>query len=154
MPRLLRRAHLGDEALRLHLSECIQASHRTHTLIGKAVFLPWVASRSADVYEFSTETLFFGRQDSMQRSALLPLHQYMLDNGLDPSRLRLLELGCGTGRFHTFIKVGAHAYAALLVDCGRLRLVAGKRLLLCWVCLFLNQSHRVVEWPALRVVCL
>ena len=57
------------------------------------------------MYEFSTETLFFGRQDSMQRTSLVPLHEYIRDLGLDPSQLKLLEVNCGTGRFHTFIKV-------------------------------------------------
>lgn len=37
----------------------------------------WLSSRSAAVYEFSTETLFFGRQDSMQRTCLLPIADYM-----------------------------------------------------------------------------
>lgn len=37
----------------------------------------WLSARSAQVYEFSTETLFFGRQDSMQRTNLLPIHDFM-----------------------------------------------------------------------------
>jgi hypothetical protein len=61
--------------------------------------------RSADVYEFSTETLFFGRQDAMQRTTLLPLAEHIRGRGLDPAMLRVAEVGCGTGRFHTFIKV-------------------------------------------------
>jgi hypothetical protein len=61
--------------------------------------------RSASIYEFSTETLFFGRQDAMQRSALVPLAQHIRDNGLDPGSMRVMEACCGTGRFHTFLKV-------------------------------------------------
>jgi hypothetical protein len=57
------------------------------------------------VYEFSTETLFFGRQDAMQRTTLLPLVDYIRARGLDPARMQVAEVGCGTGRFHTFIKV-------------------------------------------------
>lgn len=64
----------------------------------------WLSSRSADVYEFSTETLFFGRQDAMQRTALLPLADFIRSRGLDPARMTVAEVGCGTGRFHTFIK--------------------------------------------------
>eukprot|EP00775_Hariotina_reticulata_P007520 gene7520-7731_t len=64
----------------------------------------WLSSRSASIYEFSTEALFFGRQDAMQRTALLPLADYIRDQGLDPSVMTLLEVSCGTGRFHTFIK--------------------------------------------------
>ena len=33
----------------------------------------WLSADSADVYETSTETLFLGRQDAMQRATLLPL---------------------------------------------------------------------------------
>lgn len=62
--------------------------------------------RSADVYEFSTETLFFGRQDAMQRTTLLPLVDFIRSRGMDPASMTVAEVGCGTGRFHTFIKVG------------------------------------------------
>jgi hypothetical protein len=58
------------------------------------------------VYEFSTETLFFGRQDAMQRTTLLPVADYIRSKGLDPASMTIAEVGCGTGRFHTFIKVG------------------------------------------------
>jgi hypothetical protein len=34
----------------------------------------WMASKSAQVYETSTENLFLGRQDAMQRLSLQPLH--------------------------------------------------------------------------------
>merc|ERR1712238_588997 len=40
----------------------------------------WMSQKSADVYETSTETLFLGRQDAMQRSALGPLVQFSRDN--------------------------------------------------------------------------
>ena len=33
--------------------------------------------RSADAYEFSTEALFFGRQDAMQRASLAPIADYV-----------------------------------------------------------------------------
>ncbi len=55
------------------------------------------------MYDFSTETLFVGRQDAMQRTALLPLAEFMA--GRSQSGTRLLEIAAGTGRFHTFIKV-------------------------------------------------
>lgn len=48
--------------------------------------------------------------------SLLPLHDYIVGGGRDPAGLTLLEVGCGTGRFHTFVKVGAAA--------GRLRCYA------------------------------
>lgn len=63
---------------------------------------------SAKVYEFSTETLFFGRQDAMQRTTLVPISEYVASRaGATPSsEMRLLEIACGTGRLHTYIKVG------------------------------------------------
>ena len=36
----------------------------------------WLSSKSAEVYEVSTETLFLGRQDAMQRTALVPLAEW------------------------------------------------------------------------------
>lgn len=57
------------------------------------------------MYEFSTETLFFGRQDAMQRTTLLPLVDFIRSRGMDPAKVTVAEVGCGTGRFHTFIKV-------------------------------------------------
>lgn len=35
----------------------------------------WFSSDSAKVYEASTESLFLGRQDAMQRSTLVPISQ-------------------------------------------------------------------------------
>ena len=56
----------------------------------------WLSADSADVYETSTETLFLGRQDAMQRATLLPLA------GKKPSKI--LEVACGTGRVGTFAR--------------------------------------------------
>ena len=36
-----------------------------------------MSQRSAQVYETSTETLFVGRQDAMQRLTLLPVAEFM-----------------------------------------------------------------------------
>jgi ubiquinone/menaquinone biosynthesis C-methylase UbiE len=65
----------------------------------------WMSSDSANVYETSTETLFLGRQDAMQRTALIPLVEYANKNkGTLGRPLRILEIGCGTGRFLTFAR--------------------------------------------------
>jgi SAM-dependent methyltransferase len=65
----------------------------------------WLSEQSAKVYEVSTETLFLGRQDAMQRQALVPLAGFMRGRpGRAGAGTRLLELACGTGRFATFIK--------------------------------------------------
>ncbi|KAL4419508.1 hypothetical protein ABPG77_002294 [Micractinium sp. CCAP 211/92] len=62
----------------------------------------WLSASSAKVYETSTETLFVGRQDAMQRSTLVPLADFM--RGKDASQLQALEVAAGTGRFATFVK--------------------------------------------------
>jgi hypothetical protein len=62
----------------------------------------WMSSRSADVYETSTEVLFVGRQDSMQRTTLVPMSEFMA--GKDTSQIKALEIAAGTGRFATFVK--------------------------------------------------
>eukprot|EP00892_Ulva_mutabilis_P005100 jgi/Ulvmu1/2962/UM015_0002.1 len=36
----------------------------------------WFSSQSADAYEVTTESLFFGRQDAMQRGTLLAMNRY------------------------------------------------------------------------------
>jgi len=69
----------------------------------------WMSQESANVYETSTESLFLGRQDAMQRTALVPLVQFCKEhsqsNQVGTTRpLRVLEVACGTGRFLTFAR--------------------------------------------------
>lgn len=72
----------------------------------------WMSSDSASRYEFATETLFVGRQDAMQRGILASL----ADNGPLSSCCRALEVGAGTGRFHTFFKDNYPFSHSTLVD--------------------------------------
>jgi len=73
----------------------------------------WMSTKSANVYETSTETLFLGRQDSMQRTSLPPImalakklqKQSKKKGQKTKSRpMRVLEVACGTGRFMTFVR--------------------------------------------------
>ena len=59
----------------------------------------WLSSDSAKLYETSTETLFLGRQDSMQRLALYPMRSWAATDDF-----KLLEVACGTGRLNTFLR--------------------------------------------------
>lgn len=59
----------------------------------------WLSKASADVYEVSTETLFIGRQDAMQRLALEGMRE-LTGTGGSPV---IVELGAGTGRLATFV---------------------------------------------------
>lgn len=62
----------------------------------------WFSAESAKVYESSTETLFVGRQDAMQRATLVPFAKFM--EGRTEASTKVLEVACGTGRFHTFLR--------------------------------------------------
>merc|ERR1712238_408634 len=72
----------------------------------------WMSTDSANVYETSTETLFLGRQDSMQRTTLPPIMGLLLSKEkmikkqqrLQQRPMRVLEVACGTGRFLTFVR--------------------------------------------------
>lgn len=63
----------------------------------------WMSSQSAQKYEVSTEALFLGRQDSMHRTVLRVLGDGA-PNVMCTENQRVLELGCGTGRQHTFVR--------------------------------------------------
>ena len=55
----------------------------------------WLSARSARLYDFSVELLFGGLADVMRRMALPPL----LQGARRVPRPRVLDIGCGTGRF-------------------------------------------------------
>jgi ubiquinone/menaquinone biosynthesis C-methylase UbiE len=64
----------------------------------------WMSKKSANVYETSTETLFLGRQDAMQRTSLKPLVELSNKLKAEGRPMRILEVACGTGRFMTFVR--------------------------------------------------
>jgi ubiquinone/menaquinone biosynthesis C-methylase UbiE len=55
----------------------------------------WLSTRSADLYDLEVEALFAGTGDVMRRRALAPLADALHGR----SRPRVLDIGCGTGRF-------------------------------------------------------
>lgn len=69
---------------------------------------------AADIYETSTETLFLGKQDAMQRQTLVPLHYHMHSKPAGGAGMKCLEVACGTGRFATFIKVCLSSFCEAL----------------------------------------
>ena len=77
----------------------------------------WLSERSARVYEVSTETLFLGRQDAMQRQTLVPLRAFMAGRAADGAGTRMLEVATGTGRFATFLKVLHRSCSLLWCTC-------------------------------------
>jgi ubiquinone/menaquinone biosynthesis C-methylase UbiE len=66
-----------------------------------------MSSSSANVYETSTQTLFLGRQDFMQKTALSSISSFYNNKKsapLSPRPLKVLEIGCGTGRFSVYLR--------------------------------------------------
>jgi ubiquinone/menaquinone biosynthesis C-methylase UbiE len=62
----------------------------------------WLTDESADRYDTQVEVLFKGTANAMRRQALVPLAEHFA--GRDQRTLRLVDLGCGTGRFLDFVK--------------------------------------------------
>src|SRR4029079_4045495 len=62
----------------------------------------WLSEESAGRYDTQVEVLFKGTANAMRRQALPALAQTFA--GRDQRRLRLIDIGCGTGRFLDFVK--------------------------------------------------
>ena len=56
----------------------------------------------ASRYDTQVEVLFNGTANATRRQALPQLHEIFA--GRDQRKLRVLDIGCGTGRFLDFIK--------------------------------------------------
>lgn len=62
----------------------------------------WLTEDSAARYDTQVEVLFKGTANAMRRQILPELHEIFA--GRDQRRLRLTDIGCGTGRFLDFVK--------------------------------------------------
>src|SRR5882757_5915742 len=62
----------------------------------------WLTDDSARRYDTQVEVLFNGTANATRRQVLPPLREVFA--GRDQRRLRLLDVGCGTGRFIDFVK--------------------------------------------------
>ena len=62
----------------------------------------WMTQDSASRYDTQVEVLFNGTANAIRRQALPQLHEVIA--GRDQRKLRLLDIGCGTGRFLDLVK--------------------------------------------------
>src|SRR5450631_75907 len=62
----------------------------------------WMTEESARRYDTQVEVLFNGTANATRRQALPQLHEVFA--GRDQRKLRLLDIGCGTGRFLDLVK--------------------------------------------------
>lgn len=62
----------------------------------------WMTDDSAERYDTQVEVLFKGTANAIRRQALPQLHEAF--TGRDQRKLRLVDIGCGTGRFLDFVK--------------------------------------------------
>jgi ubiquinone/menaquinone biosynthesis C-methylase UbiE len=93
----------------------------------------WLTEDSARRYDTQVEVLFNGSANATRRQALLPLHEVFA--GRDQRRLRLLDVGCGTGRFLDAFKQAWPRLPALGIDLSESYVAEARRHLQrwCWI---------------------
>lgn len=74
----------------------------------------WLTEGSARIYDTQVEVLFKGSANAMRRQLLVPLRDFI--SGRDQRRLRLLDIGCGTGRFLRFVAQTFPRLASIGID--------------------------------------
>ncbi len=74
----------------------------------------WMTDDSARRYDTQVEVLFNGSANATRRQALPQLHEVFA--GRDQRKLRLIDIGCGTGRFLDFLKQAWPRLPALGLD--------------------------------------
>jgi ubiquinone/menaquinone biosynthesis C-methylase UbiE len=57
----------------------------------------WLTEKSAELYDTQVEVLFNGSANAIRRQALPQLHEVFA--GRDQRKLKVVDIGCGTGRF-------------------------------------------------------
>jgi ubiquinone/menaquinone biosynthesis C-methylase UbiE len=87
----------------------------------------YLSDRSAQIYDFQVEALFAGTAEAMRRRAYVPIAKYL--EGRDPAKMRLLDIGAGTGRFLSFVKSVQPELNVTALDLSAPYLARAKRVL-------------------------
>ncbi len=90
----------------------------------------WMTEHSAKLYDTQVEIFFNGTANATRRQALAPLYEVF--NRPHPREPRLLDVGCGTGRFLDFAKQAWPQITAAGVDMSEAYIKEAKRHLQRW----------------------
>jgi ubiquinone/menaquinone biosynthesis C-methylase UbiE len=90
----------------------------------------YLSERSAELYDHQVEVLFGGAADAMRRQVLVPLRTELARRGA--RHARLLDIGCGTGRFLREVKHNHPRLAVTALDLSPFYLDAARRHLAPW----------------------
>ena len=101
----------------------------------------WLTEASAQRYDTQVEVLFNGSANATRRQALVPLYEIFA--GRDQRRLKLLDVGCGTGRFLDSFKQAWPRLPALGIDLSEAYVAEAKRHLKrwCWINLMIANGE-------------
>ena len=103
----------------------------------------YLSAESAKLYDYQVEVLFRGAADAMRRQALPYLASSIARAGRTAyraGRLRLLDVGTGTGQFLTFVKGAYPRLSVVALDLSRPYLREAERRLTPWPGLSLIQG--------------
>jgi ubiquinone/menaquinone biosynthesis C-methylase UbiE len=103
----------------------------------------WLTEDSARRYDTQVEVLFNGSANATRRQALVPLQEIFA--GRDQRWLRLLDVGCGTGRFLEFVKQAWPRLPALGIDLSETYIAEARRHLKrwCWTDLLIAKGEAI-----------
>jgi ubiquinone/menaquinone biosynthesis C-methylase UbiE len=103
----------------------------------------WMTNDSARRYDIQVEVLLNGTANATRRQALPPLHEIFA--GRDQRRLRLLDIGCGTGRFLDFVKQAWPRLPSVGLDMSEAYIRVAKRHLQrwSWINLIVGNGERI-----------
>jgi ubiquinone/menaquinone biosynthesis C-methylase UbiE len=90
----------------------------------------WMTEDSAQRYDLQVEVFFTGTANAIRRQALPPLHRFFARR--DQRLLKLLDVGCGTGRFLDFAKQAWPRLPCLGIDLSEAYIREAKHHLKRW----------------------